>query len=360
MRLDASNLRALGRGCAMLGAGGGGDPELGVVMALRAVDELGPVDVVDLGDLADEALVMPCGMIGAPAVATERLWNGDEGSGLRAEVDALGESTVAALMCFEIGGVNGLLPVTWAARCGLPLVDADGMGRAFPQLQQQAMHVHGVAASPIVLTDGRGNTLVLHSIDDGWGERLARSAATSLGGVGAGALFCMTAVQARTATIAGSLSTALRLGRALELPGLARRLAAVQDVLGAVVIIQGRVADLQRDATAGYATGAATIRGSGSDSSRQLRLELQSEYLLVVEDGALRAAVPDIICVLAADTGDPVPTDRLHYGQQVAVVAAPAPEIWRSDAGLALVGPRAFGYDIGYEPLAHDNAQSSV
>jgi hypothetical protein len=29
----------------------------------------------------------------------------------------------------------------------------------------------------------------------------------------------------------------------------------------------------------------------------------------------------------------------------VAVVAAPAPAVWHGAAGIALVGPRAFGYD---------------
>ena len=52
---------------------------------------------------------------------------------------------VAALMAAEIGGGNGLLPITWAARLGLPLVDADGMGRAFPEVPQVTMHLAGIS-----------------------------------------------------------------------------------------------------------------------------------------------------------------------------------------------------------------------
>ena len=40
-----------------------------------------------------------------------------------------------AVMSCEIGGANGLEPLAIAARMGLPVVDADFMGRAFPELQ---------------------------------------------------------------------------------------------------------------------------------------------------------------------------------------------------------------------------------
>ncbi len=40
-----------------------------------------------------------------------------------------------AVMSCEIGGANGLEPLAIAARMELPVVDADFMGRAFPELQ---------------------------------------------------------------------------------------------------------------------------------------------------------------------------------------------------------------------------------
>ena len=46
-------------------------------------------------------------------------------------------------MSCEIGGGNGLEPLAIGARMGLPVVDADFMGRAFPELQvptSQAAH----------------------------------------------------------------------------------------------------------------------------------------------------------------------------------------------------------------------------
>jgi DUF917 family protein len=358
-RLDESNLPAVARGCAVLGAGGGGDTDLALLMAMRAVEENGPVPLARLADLPDDGLVMPCGSIGSPTVATERLWSGDEGVVLRDTAEATRDGRVCALMCFQVGGANGLLPVTWAARLGLPLVDADGMGRALPRLQQQAMHLAGIAAGPVVLTDGRGNTLVLRPADDDWAERLARGAAETLGGVCAGAVYLMTVAEARAGAIEGSISRAFQLGDALGAPRQAEHWSAVGEALGGAVLILGKVVDVERRVDEGFLQGSATVAGTAEFEGRQLRLELQNEVLLAIEDGLLRAAVPDVISVLAADTGDPVATEHLAYGERVAVLALPAADVWRSDAGLSVSGPRAFGYDVDYAEIGSEAAREA-
>lgn len=350
-RLDASNLPAVARGCAVLGAGGGGDTDLPLLMALRAVEEHGPVPLVRLGELPDDGLVMPCGSIGSPAVATERLWSGDEGFVLRDTVEAMRGQRVCALMCFTVGGANGVLPVTWAARLGLPLVDADGMGRALSGLHRQAMHLAGIAAGPVVLTDGRGNTMVLHPDDDDWAERLARGATGTLGGVCAATLYLMTVEEAPAAAIEGSISRAFHLGDALGALGEAGRQAPVGVALGGTLLIRGKVVDVERRVDEGFVHGSATVAGTAECEGRHLRLELQNEFLLAIDDGLPRAAVPDVISVLASDTGDPVATERLAYGERVTVVALPAPDVWRSEAGLSMSGPRAFGYDVDYAAI---------
>ena len=45
-----------------------------------------------------------------------------------------------AVMSCEIGGANGLEPLAIAARMDLPVLDADFMGRAFPELQVFTRH----------------------------------------------------------------------------------------------------------------------------------------------------------------------------------------------------------------------------
>src|SRR5260370_29638757 len=139
--LDEPALRSLARGCAVLGTGGGGDPRIGLLLALQALEEVGPTELVDLDDLPPDALIMPCGMVGAPTVHIEKIENGDERAVLREHLERLTGRTVAALMPAEIGGSNGLLPLTRAGGRGLPVRAPDGMGRAFPPIPQVRMHL---------------------------------------------------------------------------------------------------------------------------------------------------------------------------------------------------------------------------
>jgi DUF917 family protein len=44
-------------------------------------------------------------------------------------------ANLVALIPGEVGGGNGLEPLTIGSRMGLPVVDGDYMGRAFPELQ---------------------------------------------------------------------------------------------------------------------------------------------------------------------------------------------------------------------------------
>ena len=51
---------------------------------------------------------------------------------------------VDAVMPIEVGGGNSLVPVIAAAQRGIPLVDADAMGRAFPESQMVTFHLEGI------------------------------------------------------------------------------------------------------------------------------------------------------------------------------------------------------------------------
>jgi DUF917 family protein len=350
LRLDGSNLAALGRGCAMLGAGSGGDPRLFVLMAAWAVEQHGALPVVSFDELPPDALVMPCGLVGAPTIAAERIVSGDEGAELRDAVEALLRTPVAALMAYQLAGATALLPVTWAARMGLPFADADGTGRAFPRLHQQAMHLAGVTAGPVVLSDGRGNSAVIRAADDAEADRLARATAVNLGGVCAGALYCMRARDAPQATIGGSVTRACALGEAMAGDSIEHELAAIFE-LGWTTLIAGKVLEVERRLGDGELSGSAFVQARAHGTRRLLRLELQNEFLLAMEDGAVRAVVPDLIAVLATDTGAPVQTEALRRGQDVIVVASPAPPLWTTDAGLALGGPTSFGYELEHASI---------
>jgi DUF917 family protein len=348
--LDADALHALARGCAVLGAGGGGDTYLTLLQALQATEDYGPVPLVDLDELPDDALIMPCGSIGAPTVSIEKLENGDEGERLREQLQYLTGRRVAALMAGEIGGGNGVLPVSWAAGMRLPLVDADGMGRAFPEVPQVTMQLAGISPSPAVITDERGNLIVFQTISGQWMERLERSAAVEFGGAASSTEFSLTAAEARGATVRNSVSLALRIGEAVA-RATGDPVAALIAEIGAFRLVGGKVSDVERRTTSGFVRGSVVIEGLGADSGRLIRLELQNENLVALERGRVLASVPDLITVLDSETADAIATERIRYGQRVTVIAFACDPVWRTERGIAATGPRTFGYDFDYKPV---------
>lgn len=356
--LEADLLRALSRGSAILGAGGGGDAHVTLLQALQATEDFGPVLLVDLDELPDDALIMPCAGIGATTVILEKFENGDEGGRLREQLQFVTGRQVAALMPIEIGGGNALLPITWAARIGLPVVDADGIGRAFPEIPMVTMHLAGISASPAVMTDERGNLLVFRTISSDWMERLERAAAVEFGGAASTALFSLTAAQARGATVRNSVSKAIRIGRAIA-GAASSPVAAVIAEMGAFQLVTGKVLDVERHTTSGFVRGCVVIEGLGDDAGRLIRLELQNENLVALARGRVLASVPDLITVLDSETAEAIATEVIRYGQRVTVIAFACDPVWRTERGIAVAGPRAFGYEFDYVPveeLAHASA----
>ncbi|MET9244984.1 DUF917 domain-containing protein [Nonomuraea sp. NPDC003709] len=349
MNIDESDIPALARGCAVLGTGGGGDVRTGSLAAIGAVREYGEVPLIGLDELDDDALIVPLSGIGAPTVSHEMIHSADEPKRIAEEIERLFGRSPSAIMSSEIGGSNGVAPVAWAARLGLPLLDADGMGRAFPEVQMVSMYVAGLPADLVIMSDIVGNVVTIRPVDGLWSERLARAVCVAAGSSALMADYVLTTVRARGAVIEGTVTRAIEIGRATE--GAADPLGALQGSLGAARLITGKLTDVERRTTGGFVRGTATIEGTGEDRGRRLTLELQNENLVALEDGRVRAIVPDLITVVDTETAAAVQTEGLRYGQRVTVLAWPCDPLWRTPKGLETAGPRAFGYDLDYVPV---------
>jgi hypothetical protein len=343
-QIDTAQVEDLARGAALFGTGGGGDPYIGSLLARQALAD-GPVPVLDLSEVPDDAHVLFVAMMGAPTVMVEKLPSLDE---VVEPVRALGSHLgrpVTHIACAEVGGVNSTIPVAAAAALGLPLIDADGMGRAFPELQMVLPTLIGVTASPLALSDEKGNVAVLQTIDNSWTERIARVATVEMGCSTMIAGFSMTGAQARAGLVGGSLSRCITVGRAIAeaREGKTDPVTAAVALLDGRELFDGKVVDVQRATTTGFARGRARIEGEGG---AVLTLQFQNEHLVAEADGRILATTPDLIMVVEGETGEPVTTEGLRYGQRVRVLAAPADERWHSPEALAMVGPGYFGYDL--------------
>jgi len=362
MRIDRGNLADLAAGAAFLGSGGGGDPYYGRLLCEAELERSGFFELIALDALADDALVIPCGWIGAPTVSAEKLPSGREAvAGLRRIEQIMGRP-IDAILPIEIGGGNGLAPLVASTQLGVPVVDADGMGRAFPESQMTIFNIRGVSPTPSVLTASCGALTVIETGDSRTHERLARALSVALGGIAHMVEYPLTGRQAKDHAIAGSISTAIAIGAAIRQAREAGEdpFEALFDALRASgvyphagVLFDGKIVDLERETRDGFSIGRVIVEGFGGTG--RMDLEFQNENLIARRDGAVCALVPDILTVMDRETADSITTERLKYGQRVKIVGAAAPAELREARALSFVGPQAFGFDEPYRPIEQLN-----
>jgi uncharacterized protein len=352
-QIDRDTVGTIALGSTILGTGGGGDPYIGRLMAEQAIKECGQVQLVDPDQVPRDAFVFLVGMMGAPAVIMEKLPSGKEA--LRA-IDALANRLgrkITHIACLEAGGINSMIPIAAAARTGLPLIDADGMGRAFPELQMLLPTLEGIRATPMALVDEKGNSLVIDAVDNRSAEAFARTATVQMGAGATMAFYPLNGDQVRTALVPRTYSMAYRIGSGLREARREHRdpVAEVARQIGGRTIFSGKVVDVLRRTVAGFQRGVAVFEGIGTWGGRSLVTDFQNEFLIARRDGKVVVSTPDLICLVDAQTAEPVTTETLRYGQRLSIVAAPCYSRWRSDEGLKIVGPQYFGYDNPYVPF---------
>jgi uncharacterized protein len=351
--LNEQSLRDIASGSAVLGTGGGGDPYLGTLVSLHALEQYGPMQLVTADELDDEAMVVFPFVIGSPVPLTEKFPLGKEMVQAYETINRFLHGRVQAVMPIEIGGINSMVPFFIAARLGIPVVDGDCMGRAYPEVQLVTLTMHGIGASPFAIADERGDSVVLHTIDNFWAERFARSISVDMGAICAGAAYPVTGKQVREAAVLGSISYTERIGRAIREANASKQdaIAAILEVTHGFVIFSGKIVDVQRRTSRGWALGECVLEGMNADAGTHLAVRFQNENLVAIRDGEIIASVPDLITIMDAESGQAITTEQLRYGFRVVVLGIPCDPKWRTPAGIELGGPRHFRYDIDYVPL---------
>ena len=345
--IDSAQLTALELGAAMLGSGGGGQTTLFRILAERSLASHGPVEVMDPSEAPDSSTVIHVGLVGAVTAFEEKPMGGGEFTAAFKSLvgSGPGPDLVAG---YEGAGANAFAGILVAAETGTPLIDVSGMGRGLPRLDQTTYAAAGLGMSPFALIDTNGTLVRVDTATSSESERLLRANMAPLGGWAAFAGYRLPIAQVRQDGVQGTLRAATELGAAL-MQTSAVPYGAPPPIAGARHLGSGRIIEVEWRHSSSFGVGSLAVRAS--DDEHLLRVEMQSEFLVVIDDGVPVATTPDIICMLDQRTLHPIQAERASVGSQVHVLALGAPARWLEADALPLANPSAFGYSIDYVRL---------
>lgn len=348
-RITYDDVDLLTLGSSLLGSGGGGNPNIGGLLLKTAMKSfhVDSIELVDPSGIRDDSSLICSSGMGSPTIGAEKVPSGKEYAHALTRLERELGHEFDYISPIEIGGVNSVVPFITALFRNLPVMDGDGEGRAFPELQMTTFNLHGVRSVPMCLVDERGNELIINAVDNDWAEKISRSVTSRFGGRGYIANYPMNGKQYRESVIPNSVSRAVQLGKLLREGGsdgsAEERL---MSEAGATKLFDGKLVDLVRDNRGGFSIGYAIFRSDRSGVTKTSRIRFQNEYLFFdrEEDGVMSEAVstPEIICVLDSETYMPITTDRLRYGIRCKIFSLPVSQKWSHPGADHLIGREAF------------------
>lgn len=348
--LNEQSIEDIALGASLLGAGGGGDPYIGKLTALSAVEQNGPVKLLDVNEVPDDALVISSSMMGAPSVQLEKFLNGNEYDRLMDKLTRYLGEKVYATFPIEAGGINSMIPIVAAARLRLPMVDCDSMGRAFPELQMSTFSIYGIEATPLAITDEKGNIGIIDTIDNKWTEKIARAITDKMGAAASVCSFPIRGRDLKKSSVRNIVTYSENIGKTIRELSKEKSVTVqtLLDVTGGYHMFSGKIIDVSRATRGGFNYGKTVIEGIDEDKNKQAEILFQNENIVLKRNGKVVESAPDLICLVDFETLIPMTNEGLKYGKRVHVLGLPCDQKWRMPKGIELVGPRYFGYDIDY------------
>ncbi|KAK1622578.1 hypothetical protein BDP81DRAFT_385848 [Colletotrichum phormii] len=383
------DLELIATGCGVLGTGGGGPTHHEYLKSLHVLrnSETGKMRIISPSSLADTDTVCFGSWYGTPSVINERIAGGSEiPNGIDAVRKILGDVPVHGVFIDEIGGGNGLSVFPTGVHYDIPVVDGDAMGRAYPTMYQATLSVYGHPLTPCALSDARGNVSVVmfHLQNSDTPVRLERFLRTAAIELGLGCAVCARPLPGsaiKSHGVPNTLSQAWYLGRAVH---MARRktssyVDAIFEVCAGRLLFTGKIIDVRRYVGGGYTMGSVLIAPLADEEKdpdthsaalpdRHMIIPFQNEYLyaaLTDADGSeggqqeVLCTVPDLISILGQD-GEAIGSQDLRYGLRVNVIALPAHPLWKTEKGMPVGGPQAFGLNMPFVGVGEYTEPRSV
>ena len=334
--VDEEILRA---GSHFLGSGGGLDFEISKLM-LRDQMKVRSSVVITLDSLKSDDCIVVISYMGCPTIEAEKNFNISHTRKLIEKIEYISQRKINAFAMWGVAGGGAFLPIFMSSYFEIPIIDADLTGRCFPALQMLSTNMVDIAPLKFFISNLMGNFFEIECDNFFALERHARQITVSSGGACLIAPQILTGEEAKRGLIPGSLTKALTIGqiiqdtRHLECEEACK---AIVDYtkgtfwgMGGIMSIDGYLSNLPRPFNR-------RIVMKDWRAGKVWEVLMANEYDVLIENGKVVAEVPDIISLCDMETREPLTIRQLHDNRNIAIMTSPAPDIWYTERGLALV-----------------------
>ena len=349
-RLTYKNMLDIINGSALLGAGGGGSRKSGLMLVeqIRALN-VEPI-LITINELKGSEKIATVAGMGAPIAILEKRFDIESINALELLERTIG-SKINCLIPVETGAFNTMVPIYTGAKKGLPILDADGAGRAVPELEMLMFHFYNIPPSPFAIADKKSNAAVIYTENSYDCENIARNVISALGMSGGIASYVMDGNMCKQAMIPGTVSIAEKIGMTIR-EALANKSDFVKlliDQFKGYELIRGKVQDMTVQTKEGFDFGRYIVRGSGKFEGSVLTIEYKNENMLAKKNGQMVAMVPDLICTISVG-GQALTNADVEEGMEIVVLAFPCHAKWRELSGYKVFKHviEKLGYDGDY------------
>jgi len=354
------------RGCAFFGTGGGGDPKRGFELLNEVLEQKKVIEWIDADEVPDDAEVISLfymGSISPPEPDREaRLADlnlkkriANELVKAYREMEAYSGKSPAYVAAAEIGGVNTPAPIAAACELGLPIVNGDyGCGRANPEMTNSLVGVRNQPICPVVFCDYAGSvTVVKDAPSTKMTERIGKFISSASFGLVGSAGYMLSGRLMKEVLYRGTLTKALQLGRAIRKARESKTdpLQAALDYTSGWLLFKGSVIEKYWEDRDGYMYGYFILGGRDEFSTQKFKVWFKNENHISWLNDQPYVTSPDLITAVTLAEGEPLTNTDLEKGQTLAIIGVASGEPYRSSAGLAVMGPGHYGFDIDYTPI---------
>lgn len=370
LSLTRDDIQPLLEGLAILGTGGGGNPEWGRMILENDFAHGRRCRIVSLDSVPDDWTVVCGGMMGSVkaleeigfAVLLEKWESTFPLLTVTRYMAKLIGKTIDAMIPFEAGGLNSPIVLSLASRMGIAAIDADGLGRSAPETQMTSWHGHGVRITPMPLADSEGNLVVVSTATKPtYVDEVGRFVVTKGGYLGANNHHPMTGLQVKQTSVPGTFSGALVLGRAVQAARDAGEdpVAAVQERLRPWRTHHVRIKSLREEEHLGFYFTTATLDLLGPEEGRSGELVVKNETMMLKVDGEVVCTFPDRILMLELGSARGVMSVELRVGMEILLLVVPCHPRLReaalSETGRLSMSPARYGHpELQYQPLSSE------